>query len=175
MTKSAQGRFYDKRALNNSGRRTYRRTIRGTRTKNRRSQPSLHLGVIVTMSKSAWGHAEPLTQVNIDNNTCRPKVCPNITLCVRKVRIWCSLFVIESYVKAQLRNIRRTQLSVLIVPAPFATSAGVELLPRPQNHTLMKLFVRSNAYLQSLLIGPRDVSGVGAAHHPPPFALNDGP
>ena len=54
----------------------------------------------------------------------------------------------------QLKRIRGTQLSVSIEPMPFATSAGVSLLSLPQNHTLMKLSVRSSAYLQLLLVGP---------------------
>ena len=63
-----------------------------------------------------------------------------------------------------------TQLSVLTAVAPFVTSVGIPVASLDQNHTLMKLLVRSTAYLKAVMKG-KSMRWRMITYHPPPFEL----
>lgn len=63
-----------------------------------------------------------------------------------------------------------TQLSVLTEVAPFMTSEGISVAALDQNHTLMKLLVRSTAYLSTMMSDKPGHLGINT-YHPPPFEL----
>jgi hypothetical protein len=73
--------------------------------------------------------------------------------------------------------------SVLIEPEPFHTSAGTLLAYRGQNQILMKVVVRSIAYLNQEGKSPSRCQALhpewgfcgSSTHHPPPLLLNAGP
>jgi hypothetical protein len=92
----------------------------------------------------------PLTQCDVDNNVCWPKMRANVAVRIWEVGSRHSLILRNRYWNPfkRKRNSGRTQVSVLIVLEPFAASSGMDGLCRFQNHTAIYSSVRSIAYLR---------------------------
>lgn len=86
--------------------------------------------------------------LTVDDDVVGAKLRADGAACVREEGAWSALAWYE--VRTQLpltMEITPTQLSVLTEVAPFMTSEGIPVAALDQNHTLMKLLVRSTAYL----------------------------
>ena len=100
---------------------------------------------MISLSSSAHGQTpNELTEVNIHDNVASVEVRRHIAVGTREVRARGTLACSVSKGKGDLWRML-TQLSVLMVLAPFLTSEGIFEAERGQNQTLMNEFVRSIA------------------------------